>query len=262
MIVVPPFMGIVLSGFHWAHILLLAFWWTGYFAFYAVGLWLRSGRKPRYAKPALVYSVATAVTGLTVLITSPFLMRWVPWFLPLIAITAWASTNRKDRTMRNDMATILAAGLMVPVTYDLGVVHRGLATRGGFLPGEATNAVLPGVSYDGDITGWPWVWTVTLFATAYFVGTAFYVKTNIRERGNENFFWLAVIYHALFALAATAMAGLGSLHFAHALVWWLLVTRTYVVATISHHTGRRIKASILGVGEILATLLVAWTLLM
>ena len=69
------------------------------------------------------------------------------------------------------------------------------------------------VAYDagrGPADGWPSVWVATVLVLAYFVGTAFYVKTIIRERGNRTYLALSLAYHAVMVplpLAAASVAG-------------------------------------------------------
>ncbi|MGO1665652.1 YwiC-like family protein [Flaviflexus sp.] len=244
MIIVPPFVGTILSSFHPHHLLLLAVWWIGYFAFFSTGQWLRSRRKVRYRKPVIVYGALTCLAGIPLAFLVPELIIWVPVFLPLIIITAWQSIQRKDRSLLNDTVTVVAAGLLTPVAFHLatllGTVPQG---RHGW---EA----------------WDWMWLATASITAYFVGTAFYVKTNIRERGNEGFFWLAVGYHAVFATAATVFAFMGVFPILHAVVWWALTARTYAVSTYSAKIGRRVSVKAIGIWEIITTVAVTGSLLM
>lgn len=244
MIVVPPLVGIALSSFHPAHILLLGTWWVGYFAFFAIGLWLKSRRKARYRKPAAVYSALTALVGIPLALLVPGLLIWLPVFLPLVIITFWQSIARRDRSLLNDTVTVLAAGLMTPVAFHLAVLlGTDPAGRAGW---EA----------------WSWMWLATASITAYFIGTALYVKTNIRERGNIRFFRIAVGYHAIAAMIVTAFATAGALPALHAALWWALVIRTWAVASYSARIGRRVSAKTIGMWEFATTLAITGSLLM
>lgn len=243
MIIVPPFIGTILASFHVEHLLLLAVWWIGYFAFFSTGLWLRSRRKIRYRKPVLVYGALTALAGLPLALLVPELLIWVPVFLPLVMTTMWQSIKRKDRSLLNDTVTVVAAGLLTPVAFHLATVLGTVPVgRHGW---EA----------------WDWMWLAAASVTAYFIGTAFYVKTNIRERGNEGFFWLAVGYHGVVALAATVLALTGVLPILHAAVWWALTIRTWGVAAYSKKVGRRVSAKAIGVWEFITTIAVVGSLL-
>ncbi|WP_182353086.1 YwiC-like family protein [Flaviflexus huanghaiensis] len=243
MIIVPPFVGTILSSFHLEHLLLLAVWWIGYFAFFSTGLWLRSRRKPRYRTPVIVYGALTALAGLPLAILVPELLIWVPVFLPLIVITFFQSLRRKDRSLINNTVTVVAAGLLTPVAFHLATVLGTVPT--GRFGWEA----------------WEWMWLATASITAYFIGTAFYVKTNIRERGNEGFFWLAVAYHAVFAAAATVLAVMGVVPILHALVWWVVTFRTWAVATYSRKIDRRVSPKAIGMWEVVTTLAMTGSLL-
>lgn len=243
MILVPPFVGTFLSSFHPEHLLLLGTWWTGYFAFFSTGQWLRSSRKPRYLKPVLVYGTITALFGLALAITVPRLLIWVPVFLPLVVITMWQSSLRKDRSVLNNTVTVLAAGQLTPVAFHL-------ATILGTVPADRAG-----------IDAWEWMWLATASLTAYFLGTALYVKTNIRERGNETFFWISVGYHVVCAAGVTALAISGILPALHAIVWWLVAARTYGVATYSARIGQRLSVKAIGIWEVITTAAIAISLL-
>lgn len=183
MLVVPLLIGVVASGGAWIHVPLTLLWIIGYFAFFATGQWLRSRRKARYFPPVRAYALACAPLGAIVAVGDPSLLRWVPAFLPLLATSLWCSHRRKDRTILNDTVAVAAACLMLPVAYNAG---RGAAN------------------------GWPAVWIATIVVLGYFVGTAFYVKTIIRERGNRTYLALSLGYHALtipLPLVAAAVVG-------------------------------------------------------
>ena len=244
MIIVPPFLGTILSSFHPEHLLLLALWWIGYFAFFATGQWLRSRRKVRYRKPVIVYGTLTARAGLPLAFLVPEPLIWIPVFLPLVIITIWQSIQRKDRSLLNNVVTVLAAGLLTPVAFHMATVLGTVPTgRAGW---EA----------------WDWMWLAAASITAYFIGTAFYVKTNIRERGDEAFLMLAVGYHAVFAAAVTVFAVMGTLPILHALVWWALTIRTWAVASYSKKVDRRVSPKAIGIWEFVTTLAVVGSLLM
>lgn len=117
MITIPALSGVVLAGWEWVHLPLLLFWWVGYFAFQAGALWLKSRRRPRYLPPLRTYALIAAPFGLAVLLLRPQLALWAPLFAPLIAIAVWAAMARRERGLLNDTATVLAAALMVPVTF-------------------------------------------------------------------------------------------------------------------------------------------------
>ncbi|PIN50924.1 hypothetical protein CT171_09375 [Trueperella pyogenes] len=233
MITVPVLLGVLIGGFVWQHLLLLGLWWAGYFAFYAGGLWLRSRRRPRYLPPVRAYTLVTLVFGVGLLIAAPYLLRWLPLFIPLIATTAWASSHRKDRSLLNDAVTVTAATLTLPVAFDLAT--HGLATP-------------PGASADASLTGWGWVWLVTLVVGWYFLGTVFYVKTNIRERGKPTWYIASVVFHSVGLVGVLVLAVLGVVTWPLAALWLIIAVRAAAVPAWGYYR-RWLPALTIGLGE-------------
>ncbi|TVR20838.1 MAG: hypothetical protein EA387_11120 [Nitriliruptor sp.] len=158
MLALPVVVGVWLVGATWVHLALAAFWLVGYLAFDAASRWLRSRRRRRELTPLLVYGAATLPLGLLTLVFAPHLLRWVPLYLPLLAVSLWLTARGAERSLGNDVVTVVAACLMAPVAYDAG---------------------------GGDTLGPVWVAFGVL--VAYFLGTVLYVKTMIRERGRPGY---------------------------------------------------------------------------
>lgn len=234
MVIIPPIMGAILGGWRWEHALLFAFWLFGYFDFFAIGQWLRSRFKPRYRAAVITYTAIAAVFGIALVIRAPHLIVWVPAFLPLIIVTFWASWKRKDRSMLNDLVTVAAASLMLAVSFDLAV------------GAESVN--------------WRPAWLATLFIFGYFVGTVFYVKTNIRERGDARWLGASVGWHVAFSVVAVTTAIGGYVSPWHAVVWLVLSIRAFAVPKYGEKNGW-LTAKQVGVGEIVFSVLVAVTVL-
>lgn len=255
MITVPILLGITIGGPVWEHALLLGLWWVGYFAFYATGLWLRSRRRPSYFPPVRAYVLATLPFGVALAVTSPFLLWWIPVFLPLIAVTVWASIHRKDRSILNDAATVSAASLTLPVAYDLGTHHIVTASTPQSwdlpLPGPLLHSTvtLPGTSADASLTGWAWIWLVTLIVSWYFLGTVFYVKTNIRERGKVVWYIASILFHGSGLVLVSALAGIGVLSWWMFALWVIIATRAAAVPAWGYHR-TWLSPLALGLGEV------------
>lgn len=270
MILVPPLLGLVIGGASWRHLPLLALWWTGYFFFFAASLWLRSRRKPRYLKATLTYGAITAVFGILTLIVAPYLLRWLPAFLPLVLIAAWAADHRKEREMASNISTIAAAGLMLPVVYHVSAAnYAGQAEKFRCAVGAEGSGADSLLLWQGYARGWVcahgfstwvWVWIAAALVTAYFIGTALYVKTNIRKRGKPAWEWASRIYHALCLVAVCILAGLGAVRVLHALVWVMIIGRAIAVPRLRAH-GKKITIRMIGLGELALSLLIAFTLL-
>lgn len=172
MLASPFLVGVVASSVRWVHLPLLLLWFVGYFAFFAAGLWLKSGRRARYLPPVRAYGLATLPPALVVLLLRPDLVVWAPLFAPLLLAGLWFAARRQDRSLPSGLATILAACLMTMVAFDAG-----------------------------DGTDWTRAWTLTAVLAAYFVGTLLYVKTMIRERDSRTYYRLSVGYHVVVAVA-------------------------------------------------------------
>ena len=174
MLATPLLVGVLAASPAWVHLPLAAFWFAGYFAFFATGLWLKSHRRPRYRRPVLAYSTLTLLLGLLVLLLDPGPARWAPLFVIPLAVGLTASALRDERSLWSGLSTSTGSALMTLVAYDAG---------GG--------------------SDWVRAWQLTGILAAYFAGTVLYVKTMIRERGDARYRWLSVGFHAA---ATVAMA--------------------------------------------------------
>lgn len=240
MLAAPTFVGAVISGVHWRHGLLAAAWSMAYFAFFAIGLWLRSHLKARYLPPVRAYVIASAILAVPLLVAAPGLLAWGPVYAVLLAVSFTASWWREERTWWNDLATITAASIMTVVAAAVGSRGTPSATEMAWpwwpLPGAQT----PGVA----------VAATVLFA--YFIGTAWYVKTMIRERENPRVYWGSVVYHVVLIMPAFTVSVLLG---ATAL---MLAARAALVPRIAPAMG---PAGI-GSGEIVATVVVVASVLL
>ncbi len=176
MLASPLLVGVLAGGPAWVHLPLAAFWFSGYFAFFATSLWLKARRKARYFPPVRAYGLLTAVLGLAVLAVEPSLAAWAGLFVPPLAIGLWFASRRNDRALVSGLVTTAASTLMTVVAYDAG----------------------PGTDLER-------AWLLALVQLLYFAGTVFYVKTVIRERDNPVYRWVSAGFHAA---ATVAMAPL------------------------------------------------------
>ena len=231
MIVIPPLVGIIDGGFRPAHIALLAMWWVGYFHFFAATVWLRSQLKDRFRAPVVAYGIATVIAGLATWWAAPYLWRWVPVFLPLVALAGWAAWKRQDRSLGAGLDTVIAACLMLPVSWDVATAgSAGLAAT-------------------------PSIWTQTALLFGYFAGTVFYVKTNIRERDSNGYLVASIVWHALWLVVATVVSNPW-----HVAVWVALVARAIAVPLL-RRSGTAISVTAIGVAEVVTSILVTASLL-
>jgi hypothetical protein len=215
MLASPLLVGVVAASPRWVHLPLVLLWFVGYFAFFAAGLWLKSGRRARYLPPVRAYGLATVPLGLAVLVMRPDLVVWAPLFAPLLLAGLWFAARRQDRSLPSGLATILAACLMTVVAFDAG-----------------------------DGSDWGRAWTLTAVLAAYFVGTLFYVKTMIRERGSRAYYRLSVGFHLAVAVAMVWVS------------WWLVALFALLALRAAVLPGRGLTPKQVGVGEILANVAV------
>ncbi len=260
MITVPIILGVVLSGFQPVHSLLLVSWWVGYFAFFATGMWLRAHCKATLFPPVKVYGLACIISSILLVLFAPYLLWWIAVYIPLVVFTAWASIHHQDRSLPNDTVTVIAACLTLPIAYDLGINGACFSAVGvGGLWGSSylANTTCGALSYQ---LGWYMIWNITLLVFGYFMGTVFYVKTNIRERRSNAYLWLSVIFHCVFTVFAFVVAKQGIVSWIHVFLWIVLTLRSLVVPVY----GRKrhwLSAKQIGIGEIIFSVLVFVTLL-
>lgn len=227
MLLLPLVAGVVLAGARRVHLPLAVFWVVGYFAFYAAGRWLRSRRRRRELLPLVTYAAACVPAGLLTLLAAPHLIRWVPAFAVLLPVSLWWSSHGAERSLRNDLVTVLAACLMSPVAFD--------AAGGG---------------------DWERLWVVTGVLLAYFLGTVFYVKTMIRERGRRGYVAASVGYHLAGVAAAAVLVALGRHHWLLVVVWVALTARALAMPAVNGRRARPLRPVFVGVGEIVASVVV------
>jgi hypothetical protein len=189
MLAVPWLAGVQTAGFRWPHLPLLGAWLAGYlFTYYALQA-IKTRRLSRFRPQLLLYGPITAVLALVVVTARPQILAYAP----LLAVNAYYARRRRERTLLNDLTSILQSCLIVFVAATVA--------------GTGINQVVP-------------AFTAVLL---YFTGTVLYVKTMIRERENPSYHRASVIYHVL----ALAVASLLTIPIAAVFV--LLLTRAAVL---------------------------------
>jgi hypothetical protein len=188
MLVVPYLAALVVGGASWIALPLLGAWLAGYLLSYYAFQAVKSRRAGRYRGQLVLYASIAVPLAAIVVWASPAVAWYAPGFALLLAANVWYAWRRRERALANDIASVLQSCLMV----------FAAGTAAGVRP-----AALLGV-----------------FAacTAYFLGTVFFVKTMIRERGNPTFRrWSAGVHVGALGIAAWLGPWLA------ALFAWLLV---------------------------------------
>jgi hypothetical protein len=168
MLLSPLAVGVTAGGPRWVHIPLALFWLIGYFAFFATTLWLKANRRAKWFPPVRFYTLLAIPFGLIVLLIQPQVIRWIPAFLPPLAIGLWAASRRRDRDLLAGISTVVGACIMTLVAFDLG--SHGLSAQ---------------------------AYELAIAQMLYFVGTVFYVKSAIREKDNKSFLALSIAFHLI-----------------------------------------------------------------
>lgn len=230
MLASPLLVGIVAGGPAWVHLPLAAFWFAGYFAFFATSLWLKAHRRPKWFPPVRAYGLLAAALGVAVLVVQPELARWAPLFVVPLGVGLYAAAHRQDRALLAGLATTAGSALMTVVAYDAG-------------PGTDLGRA----------------WQLALVQFLYFAGTIFYVKTVIRERDNVSFRWLSAAFHVLALILAAVLFGIVE---NDTLAWPLLLVFAALLARAVLVPPYRPTPKRVGIGEIAATVAVAVTSLL
>ncbi|MCD6638818.1 MAG: YwiC-like family protein [Nocardioides sp.] len=177
MLSAPLLVGIIAGGPAWVHLPLTAFWFAGYFAFFATSLWLKARRRPRYWPPVRAYGIASAVLGLVVAVMEPRLLVWALAFVLPLGVGLAAAAARHERDLLAGLTTVVGSCLMTVVAYDAGTGHVDRRA-----------------------------WGLAVVLALYFLGTVFYVKSAIRERDNPRFLALSVGFHLAAAVTVAWLA--------------------------------------------------------
>lgn len=239
MALLPVLTGVVAGGPRPLALLLLGAWFAGFSAFHAMGLFARLAERRRHAvMPALVTWSAVGVgTGVPLILLSPALLRWSPFFAPLALAAIVEALRGRQRSLTSRVSTILAACLMTPVAWSLGA-HAG-------------SPLAPGLGQ---------AWFIAALEAAYFLGTVPYVRSMIRGRGELRWIVASGIWHAVgFALICLA-ARSGTIHPGLALVWAGLLVRS-IGLPLAVRAGRTIRAMTIGLLEMACTTAV-WVFLL
>ena len=187
MLAVPYLAGLLAAGYRWADAALAGAWLAGYLLSYYLFQSVKSRRPGRYRAQLLLYAALAAPLAVLVVAAQPQVLWYAPGYAALLAVNAWYAARRRERALLNDVASVLQSCLIVLVVATIA--------------GTVTSAAL----------------VAFLLCLAYFLGTVFYVKTMIRERGNPRYRRWSAWYHVL-ALAVAALTG----PWAAALFAWLL----------------------------------------
>jgi hypothetical protein len=193
---VPVLAGFAVAGASAAGWLLLATWLcaypVGYYGGRALTARVRRGSWTRRARRELgraaPWAVLTAVLGIPLAWTRPWLMAVAPLLALLWGAGLAVAARLGERSMANDLLLVAQAVAAVPLTV---AVVAG--------PGALTGELAASTAL-----------TSALIA-AYLMGSVLHVKSLLREAGNRRFRGFSLMWHVGCAVLAAAVSP-----------WWLL----------------------------------------
>ncbi len=169
MYLLPVLAGTFLSEPRWEHLLFAIGWFFVYLASTPLLNIIRNKRKKKQMMPWLIGYGTVAILFLLPL---AFQISELLWFalavLPFLLITVYFINQRNERALLNDLSGILILTIGGSASYYIGV--------------QAFT---------------PMLFALILILTAYFLGSAFYVKSLIRELKNPAFKMKSHLYHLL-----------------------------------------------------------------
>lgn len=172
MLILPFLFGVASSQGQLLHIPLFLCWLLIYLFSFPLLQGVKTGKFRRYAQPMKVYGILLLPFAVYLVIAEPVLIWFVLPLVPLFAVNLYYAKTKNERALINDISAILAFCLIIYPVF-----------------------------YVGQGESWTTVTELFLLSAMYFVGTALYVKTVIRERNNITFYYGSVLYHLLVAVA-------------------------------------------------------------
>ncbi|WP_158256142.1 YwiC-like family protein [Corynebacterium sp. 13CS0277] len=224
MVIVPILLGIIITGPQLLDIPLAVAWFAGYFAFFALGLWLKvPAKRKRTFVPALAtYAAISAMASLIVIVGAPRVLWAACWFAPLVAVAVYEAYRKRPRSVASGMSTTLASAALIP-------------TCGLLLP--------PGTA------DWRALLVACAVVALYQCGTILFVKTMIRNRGDRRWLAWSIGYHVL---AAGAVIGLwlgGYCRIWPALVMVAVAVRSWLMPYLNEGRPKPMSPKLVGMVE-------------
>ncbi|WP_379152303.1 YwiC-like family protein [Paenibacillus sp. sgz5001063] len=171
MLVLPFLFGMAASQALFLHIPLFLCWLFIYLFIFQLLQGVKTRRFDRVLKPLKVYGLLLLPFVIYLTAAKPKLLWFALLALPLFAVNLYYARTKNERALLNDISGILLFCLMVFPVF-----------------------------YVGGGTSWETATELFILALLYFVGTALYVKTIIREKNNPKYYYASVVYHSLFIL--------------------------------------------------------------
>lgn len=178
MLIIPVLLGTFLTQFTWLHLFFILGWFFLYLSSTPLLDMIRNRRHiPSMMPWFLGYGLLALLFFAPVIWHVPKVVLFGLPVLPLLCVNIYFILQRNERALLNDLCGIAIFALGGAITYYLGT--------------EMFNSK---------------IWVLYLLTILYFMGSAFYVKSLIRERNNSSFRKISHVYH-VFQLIAAFLAG-------------------------------------------------------
>lgn len=170
MIILPVILGMMAGGFNFSQVLFLAAWLLLFLSVDQVLFFIKRWKRKEYEylKSALFLGLLSFVLLIYPLITDYRIIYFFMAMIPLGIVNMYFAKQKDERNILNDVAAILI-----------------FAIAGG------ASAYLGTHTFNINVV------TVIIISFVHFVGTAFAVKTVIREKRNPAYHYLSYGYHAV-----------------------------------------------------------------
>lgn len=190
-----PYLAGLQFGVSWLHVPLLFVWLSGWLASFYALLAVKTLKLHRYWRQVLAYGIACLVAAIPLFTLRPGLLWFAPVFAVLLAFNVVAVRIGQERASVNGIASVTMASLMSMIAP---------ATAG---------------------LDWTLGIPIAIAAWLYLVGTVFYVKNMIRERGSRVHYVVSVAFHVGALAASVAVSPWLAIPFAWFLVRALVMPR-------------------------------------
>lgn len=179
-LITPIVYASLVTSFTYNQILLLIAWLSAFCFNFYFSLALKSRKPTKWRKQLLLYALISILLSIPLLARYPNLLDLAPLLFVGFLINYFFVVNRNERAFLNDLVGVI---LSAAVGYEAAMFEGNVAST-----------------------------TSIGFAliAAYFIGTIFYVKTMIRQKGEQRWLWYSYLWHsAVAACAFTRTLGLG-----------------------------------------------------
>lgn len=257
MILIPPIVGMILSGPDWRQILFLLLWIASYFTFFSFSRWSKSGRKERYFPPVKTYGIISALLVSLSIALMPPLLPWAIPFIPVVAISAFEAYNRRSESFLARSIAVISAGLSGLVSYDIGVNFWHPYQVPLWIGHEQTQIEPIWASNSAHtLAGWDWALMVMLYLTIYFWSTIPFVKTLARKKNSFSYYLFSVASHSAILVLMGVFAVFRWVPLSVLLVWFILSLRSIIIPLWNKHSQMPVTLKQVGMIELIICFIV------